>query len=411
MKARFWKNTGMNRGSLRLWPLGLALLCLCDAGCSEKMGALKEHISEARARKEKEKKLKLLADKIPQVDEPEFTSKKAEKLVLLSLDCVDRQYPNKPGHVLENDMDLATPKTLHPSFFGCFDWHSAVHGHWAMVKILKTFPANDQAFHIREKLNRHLGRESVASEAKYFERDASATFERPYGYGWFLRLCAEIHDFEDPDAQMWSKNLKVLEEIVVQRVFEYFFKLSVPVREGTHHNSAFALSHAYDYAESVENDKLLVFLEKRGRDYYEKDRSCPLDYEPSGEDFISPCLAEADFMRRILPGDEFASWFDDFMPLGNLPQWEAAVALPEVLDKKDPKIGHLIGLAFHRAWTMRGIAGALDKKDVRRNLLLRSAQWHESQGLSLMSGSGYGGEHWLASFAVFSLTNAGLPEP
>jgi hypothetical protein len=377
----------MNRGCPRLFPVGLALLCLCGSGCREKMDALKEHISEARARKEKEKQLKLLADRIPDLDACEFTSKKAQKLVLLSLDCVDRQYPNKPGHVLENDMDLATPKTLHPSFYGCFDWHSAVHGHWAMVK------------------------ESIAAEAKYFERGESASFERPYGYGWFLRLCAEVHAFDDPDAHMWSKNLKALEDAVVQRVFEYFFKLSVPVREGTHENSAFALSHIHDYAETVEDDKLLVFLEKRGRDYYGDDRSCPLDYEPSGEDFISPCLAEADFMRRILPENEFGAWFDGFMPLGNLPQWKSAVSLPEVLDKKDPKIGHLIGLAFQRAWTMRGIAAALDKKDVRRMLLLKSAQWHESQGLSLMSGSGYGGEHWLASFAVFSLSGTGLPEP
>jgi len=411
MTSRFWKYVGMNRGCLRLFPISLAILCLCGAGCSEKMGALKEHISEARAKKEKQKQLKLLADRIPDVDAYEFTSKNAEKLVLLSLECVDRQYPNKPSHVLENDMDLGTPKTLHPSFYGCFDWHSAVHGHWAMVKILKAFPANSHAFHVREKLNRHLGRESIESEGKYFARSASATFERPYGYGWFLRLCAEVHDFDDPDAHMWSKNLKTLEDVIVERVFEYFFKLSVPVREGTHDNSAFALSHIYDYASAVKDDKLIVFLEKRGRDYYLDDENCPLDYEPSGEDFISPCLAEADFMRRILDEEEFGAWFDDFMPVGNFRQWESAAALPEVLDKKDPKIGHLIGLAFHRAWTMRGIAGALDKKDARRVLLLRSAKWHESQGLNLMSGSGYGGEHWLASFAVFSLPGAGLPGP
>jgi len=375
------------------------------------MVELKEHISEARAKKEKEKRLKLLANTIPDVDARELTSKEAERLVLLSLECVARQYPNKPSHVLENDMDLATPKALHPSFYGCFDWHSAVHGHWAMAKILKTFPANNQAFHVREKLNRHFGRESIEAEGKYFERSASATFERPYGYGWFLRLCAEVHGFDDPDALMWSKNLKALEDVIVQRVFEYFFKLSVPVREGTHDNSAFALSHIYDYASAVKNDKLLVFLEKRGRDYFGDDVSCPLDYEPSGEDFISPCLAEADFMRRILDEKEFGAWFDGFMPVGNLVQWKSAVKLPEVLDKKDPKIGHLIGLAFHRAWTMRGIAAALDKKDVRRIVLLRSANWHEAQGLDLMSESGYGGEHWLASFAIFSLTGTGLPEP
>jgi len=200
----------------------------------------------------------------------------------------------------------------------------------------------------------------------------------------------------------------VLEDVIVERIFEYLFKLSVPVRSGTHHNTAFALVHIYDYAKTSEDDKLLVLLKKRGTDFYLQDRNCPLDYEPSGEDFISPCLAEADFMKRILTRGNFREWFDTFLPVKNPGQWESIVRPPEVLDKKDPKIGHLIGLSFHRAWAMKSIAAILENNDPRRQLLTKAALWHENEGLNMMFKSGYGGEHWLASFAIYLLTDTGL---
>ena len=356
------------------------------------------------------KDLASLAAELPEGKPFELDAGTAEKFVLLSLECVDREYPNKPADVLEKDDDVKPPRAMHPSFYGCFDWHSAVHGHWAMVKILKTFPAIAQSALIREKLTRHLGRENIAMEAEYFKRPAGALFERPYGWGWFLRLAAEIRGFDDPDAGIMAKNLEPLEEITVKNIFDYLFKLSVPVRAGTHNNTAFALVHVYDYAASVEDDKLLLLLEKRGEAYYLGDKQCPVHYEPSGEDFISPCLAEADFMRRILPPEKFQAWFDGFLPVSNTALWNAVVKPPEILDKKDPKIGHLIGLDFHRAWAMKGVAAVLDDGDPRKNLLLKSALLHESEGIRQMFESGYGGEHWLASFAIYLLTDTGHAE-
>jgi len=400
----------MKRCALGGVLLASCLAALSAARCNDQIVDLKQELSAARSRQQKAGQLMKLAAGIPEVPADELTSSAMDKFALLSLDCVDRQYPNKPGDVLEKDEDLLTPKALHPAFFGCFDWHSAVHGHWALVKALKTYPDGNLAVNIRDALNRHLGREALEAEARYLERSASDTFERPYGYGWLLRLSAEVLTFDDPDAQAWSKNLEVLEGVIVSRVFEYFFKLSLPVREGTHQNSALALAHAYDYARAAKNDKLLVFLKKRGKDYYGDDAHCPMAFEPSGEDFISPCLAEADFMRRILTPGEFRAWIDAFLPIGDLQAWTSAVKTPEVLDRKDPKIGHLIGLMFQRAWAMKGIASVLDKNDPRRTLLVKSAAWHRRTGVGLMADSGYGGEHWLASFAIYLMTDTGLED-
>ena len=376
--------------------------------CRGGIGDFKEDLARVRDKKQKENKLKALGNKIPESKPYALDSASVEKFALLSLTCVDQQYPNKPADVLEAEGDVKPTIQVHPSFYGCFDWHSSVHGHWAMVRILKTFPSNPQAPLIREKLTRHLGRENIAAEAATFERSSSGTFERPYGWGWMLRLAAEVRDFKDPDATIFAKNLEPLEQVIVKKIFEYLLKLSVPVRVGTHNNTAFTLVHVWDYATTVGDDKLQVLLKKRGRDFYLKDTDCPLDYEPSGEDFISPCLAEADFMRRILSPEEFRAWFDGFLPVESTPLWESLVKPPVVLDRKDPVIGHLIGLSFQRAWSMKGIASVLTDRDVRKNLLLKSARWHEQEGLTQMSDSGYGGEHWLASFALYALTDTGL---
>ena len=209
------------------------------------------------------------------------------------------------------------------------------------------------------------------------------------------------------DRSTSGQGLQPLEKILVEKTFDYLFKLSVPVRAGTHHNTAFALVHIYDYAESVQDDKLLLLLRKKGEAYYKGDRQCPVHYEPSGEDFISACLAEADFMRRVLTPEEFRAWFDEFLPVSSTAQWKAVVEPPEILDLKDPKIGHLIGLDFHKAWAMKGIASVLDDRDPRKDLLVKSALFHESEGIRQMFDSGYGGEHWLASFAIYLLTDTG----
>jgi len=336
----------------------------------------------------------------------------AAKLVKLSLDCVDREYPNKPGDVQASDAEVVSPRKLHPAFFGCFDWHSAVHGHWTMVRVLRNFPALPEAKAIRAALNRHLVPWRLQAELRYFEQEHHKLFERPYGWGWYLRLVTEVRSLpkSDPDAQRWAAALEPLEQLLTTRTVDYLKRLSVPVRAGTHNNTAFALNHIHDYALSRRDVKLLAAIIAAAQRFYGEDTDCPLAYEPSGEDFISGCLAEADLMRRVLgKGGEggmksdFHAWLDRFLPPLTSPQFAPLLSPPRVLDRKDPKIGHLIGLSMQRAWTMKGIASALPPGDPRAEAFRRLAAVHRDDALKLMFDSGYGGAHWLASFAVFML--------
>jgi hypothetical protein len=347
--------------------------------------------------------MKELLTSIPEHPTRSLDEKLAAKLVQLSLHCVDREYPNKPSNVLAGDDEVVPPRKLHPAFFGCFDWHSAVHGHWTMVRVLKRFPGITSAGAIRGKLNLHLSPEAIRGEVVYFEAKHHRLFERPYGWGWLLRLVAELRTWVDPDATRWSAALAPLEQLLVGRTIDYLERLSTPVRAGTHHSTAFALAHIYDFAEVSDNAELRKAIARAGRRFYLADRDCPVAYEPSGEDFISPCLAEADLMRRILPARELRSWLDRF--LHDLASIRSKPLLhpPEVRDRKDPKIGHLIGLSMQRAWAMKGLADALPEDDPRAAVLRRSAALHQHHALRLMFDSGYGGAHWLASFAVFML--------
>jgi hypothetical protein len=340
------------------------------------------------------------ADEEAEPEAPDLDPELASELVGLSLACVDREYPNKPGNVVDGDETVMPPRRLHPAFFGCFDWHSAVHGHWAMVRVLRTHPGIEEAGEIREVLDRHLNEETMRGELEFFEHERNRLFERPYGWGWLLRLAAELATWEDPDARRWQEAVAPLAELLAERTVHYLGILSVPVRAGTHHSTAYALCHIHDYATAVRNRTLLEAIERRSRDFYLADRSCPAAYEPSGEDFISPCLAEADLMRRVLGREEFSRWLDGFLP-------GIVLSPPEVKDPRDPRVGHLIGLSLHRASAYRGIASALAVGDPRRSAMLGLAATHRDDGLGRMFESGYGGEHWLASFAIALLTDSG----
>ena len=330
--------------------------------------------------------------------------KLASRLVALSIHCVDREYPNKPSNVQNSDREVVPPRQLHPAFSGCFDWHSAVHGHWTMVRILRTFPRLPEATTLRARLDARLNATTLAGEAAYFEAPHHALFERPYGWGWLLRLAGELHRWTgDADARRWAAALEPLERLLARRTTDYLARLSLPVRAGTHHSTAFALAHIHDYARIKGDRRLRSAIESASRRFYQDDRDCPTDYEPSGEDFISPCLAEADLMRRVLPPARFSRWLATFMPMTST-RFRPLLQPPRVLDRHDPKIGHLIGLCFQRAWAMRGIASALPDGDPRRPLLQRLSGLHGDAGLRMMFDSGYGGAHWLASFAVFLLT-------
>ncbi len=326
----------------------------------------------------------------------------------LSLRCVDRPFPNKPSWVIGSKDDLVPPKARTPAFYGCFDWHSAVHGHWAMVRVLRRFPSGPDASALHDKLDAHLTQAHLQAELTFFRRKENRTFERPYGWGWLLRLAAELHDWGHPDGARWSKNLEPLAQFLAGRIADYLPRLSVPVRAGTHSNTAFAMVHALDYARTVGDTALEKLLVQRARTLYLQDRACPTDYEPSGEDFISPCLVEADLMRRVLPRTEFVRWLDDFLPALDGERFRPMLTPVEVKDPKDPKIGHLIGLALQRAWSMQGIAASLPQGDPRRDVFGRLARLHRHEALEQMFDSGYGGEHWLASFAIYLLTDVGV---
>jgi hypothetical protein len=341
---------------------------------------------------------------IPAGSCPALSAQQASKLVQLSLHCADREYPNKPSNILDGDETVLPPRKLTPSFFGCFDWHSAVHGHWTMVRILRLFPDLPEAHRINEILDSHLTAELIAREMAYFEASRNKTFERPYGWGWMLRLQAELVSWNCQRGSRLAAAVGPLATLLAGRMASYLKQLSFPIRAGTHTNTAFAMVHAWDYGEVTNDREFLDVLAENARRFYLQDTHCPADYEPSGEDFISPCLAEADIMRRVLEPTEFTAWFDAFLSKDGV-DLENLLLPPEVRDPEDPKIGHLIGLHFHRAWTMRGMASALADDHPMNSLFTKSAAAHCEAGSKLVFESGYGGSHWLASFAVYLLTD------
>ncbi len=331
----------------------------------------------------------------------------ASRFVALSLACVDREFPNKPGHVYYAADEVRPPREETPAFFGCFDWHSAVHGHWAMVRLLKQFPALPEGSRIREVLLRHLSVDAVNREVAFLFQDRSATFERPYGLAWVLQLAAELATWDDPDGRTLAGAVAPLARAAAKRLADYLPRLTVPVRDGTHSNTAFALALALDWARVAGDATLADRIGTRARDFYLADKDCPLPYEPSGEDFLSPCLAEADLMRRVLPAGELAAWLDGFLPPVASDRFRTLREPVEVRDPKDPRLGHLIGLSFHRAWALRGLASALPVGDTRRAPFEKLSALHRAEGLRQMFGAGYGGEHWLASFATYLMTADG----
>lgn len=328
----------------------------------------------------------------------------AARYARLALSCIDRPYPFKSERVLTGAESVRPPRADHPVFFGCFDWHSAAHGHWLLVRLARLYPDEPWAADVRAALASRFTAERLAGEAAFFADPEQRLFERPYGWAWLLRLAADLRTWNDPEAQAWAKDLAPLEAAIVARLSSYLPKLSFAIRSGVHPNTAFALAFAVDYAREVGNAELERLAVERARTHYLADRACPVDYEPGGEDFFSPCLLEADLMRRVLAPAEFSSWLDRFLPglrrgsLGNLEQ------PAQVTDPADGKIVHLDGLNLVRAWTMRGIAVALPAGDARRGRLSALAEAHARSGLARVASGHYEGEHWLASFAVYLLT-------
>jgi len=344
---------------------------------------------------------------------PAFDAKTAQRFAKLALACVEKEYPNKIAHVLNSDADVAPPRKLTPAFYGCYDWHSSVHGHWLLVRLLRTFPNASFAGPARDALRKSLTAENLKQEAAYLRGEGRASFERPYGLAWLLQLCAELREWADPQAREMLANLKPLEEAAVDRLKTWLPKLSNPVRIGEHDQTAFALGLILDYARGKHDDALAKLAADSARKFFLADKDCPLAYEPSGEDFLSPCLAEADVMRRVLSQQEFAKWLKGFLP--QIPiaprQSKAATAwLPVVVspDPSDPTLAHLDGLNLSRAWMLEGILSTLATDDRRRPALEAAAQAHRRAGLAAITGEHYEGGHWLGSFAVYLTTERGI---
>lgn len=327
--------------------------------------------------------------------------KGASHLSSLPLKCILQEFPNKTSHTSVNDSDhVLLPRQLHPSFYGCFDWHSSVHGHWMLVRLLKQFPQLPEAGKIREVLNTTITAENIRNEVKYFSLPLTASWERTYGWAWILKLDEELADWDDADGKKWHAAMQPLTQKIVALWMKFLPKQTYPNRTGVHPNTAFGLVFALDYARKLKHTAFEKAIIETTRKIFLKDKNAPALWEPNGSDFLSPALEEADLMRRILPSKEFLNWFNGFLPLKSL---QHLTVLPVVSDRADLQIVHLDGLNFSRSWCMKGIASALPAGDARRKLLLASAAKHLSAALPHVVSGEYGGEHWLASFAVYAL--------
>lgn len=325
----------------------------------------------------------------------------AEVLASLPLKCIERQFPNKTSHTSNAVKDhVLLPQELHPAFYGCFDWHSSVHGHWMLVKLLKQFPGMPDADKIRKTLNTTLTRENLLKEAAYYDMPLASSWERTYGWAWLLKLSAELSSWNDPDGKKWSQNMQPLTNKIVSAWMKFLPKQTYANRTGVHPNTAFGLTLALDYASQVHNTAFITAITASAKNLFMNDTEAPVKWEPNGSDFLSPALEEADLMRRILSRESFAEWFGKFMSVNDITRLSV---LPVVSDRSDLQIVHLDGLCFSRAWSMRAIAKRLGLNDPRSALLNRAAFEHLKAALPNIVSGQYGGEHWLASFAVFAL--------
>ena len=338
----------------------------------------------------------------------------AARFAALALKCLHQEYPNHISHTLNGDSDARPPRELTPAFYGCLDWHSDVHGHWLLVRLMRLFPDAPFAAEARAAVARSLTSQQIAAETAYLRAAGRTSFERPYGLAWLLRLAAELRLWDDADARTWSATLAPLESEVASRLESYLPKLHYPIRIGEHDQSAFSLGLLWDWAMVSGDARMRELVSDAAERFYRHDRNCPLAYEPSGEDFLSPCLAEADFMRRVLAPAEFAHWLGSFLPQiprsrGTSAALTAWLSPAVVTDRADPKLAHIDGLNLSRAWMLEGIAHGLPVRDPRIPALLATSASHAAAALPAVTGEHYEGAHWLGTFAVYLTSQAGLP--
>jgi hypothetical protein len=325
----------------------------------------------------------------------------------LALKCLHDEYPNHISLTMDSDADARPPRQLTPAFYGCFDWHSDVHGHWMLVRLLRLMPDAPFAQEARGKLARSFTAENIAGELTFLQRPGRASFERPYGLAWLLKLAAELREWKDPQGLQWSNTLRPLESEAASRLESWLPRLHYPIRIGEHDQTAFSFGLIWDWAGVAGDTQMRALLSDAAHRFYLNDRNCPLNYEPSGEDFLSPCLAEADFMRRVLDPNAFGHWLTNFLP-GISKDGSGWLQPAVVTDRADPKLAHIDGLNLSRSWMLEGIAHGLPQGDRRIPVLLAIAAQHREAALSAVTGEHYEGGHWLGTFAVYLTSAAGL---
>jgi hypothetical protein len=334
----------------------------------------------------------------------------AARFAGLALKCLHAEYPNHISHTLDSDADALPPHVLNPAFYGCYDWHSDVHGHWLLVRLLRLFPDAPFAPMARSELARSLTAQNIAAEVAYLRRAGRASFERPYGLAWLLQLAAELRSWNDRQAQEWANALRPLETEAASRFKSWVPKLHYPIRVGEHDQTAFSFGLIWDWAGVAGDAEMRSVLADAAQRFYAENRNCPLNYEPSGEDFLSPCLAEADFMRRVQGPAAFGRWLSEFLP--GIPQNADSPWLQPavVTDRADPKLAHIDGLNLSRAWMLEGIAHGLKPGDRRVPVLLAIAKRHREAALPAVTGEHYEGGHWLGTYAVYLTSGAGIQQ-
>lgn len=328
---------------------------------------------------------------------PILNLEQANKLAQLPLGCINNEYPNRLGQTLGSDADLQSPSTLHPAFYGCFDWHSSVHGHWSLVSLLKQFPSLENAKAIEQRLLQNISKENIQIEVAYFFGEHNKSFERTYGWAWLLKLAEELHTWDAPIARELESNLQPLTDLVVEKYIAFLPKLNYPQREGTHPNTAFGLSFAYDFSIATNRETLKSAIEKRARYFFLNDKNCPMTWEPSGSDFLSPCLEEAALMKRLLPMATFKTWLDGFLP--QLKDLNFNLETGKVSDRTDGHLVHLDGVNFSRAWNLIKISEGLPEYNHLKNIAFA----HINYSLPSIFADSYEGGHWLGSFAIYAL--------
>ncbi|KMN82032.1 hypothetical protein VK98_10480 [Chromobacterium sp. LK11] len=325
----------------------------------------------------------------------------ASALAALPLAGLVREYPNLLSHLLNGPDDARAPRDLHPVFYGCYDWHSAVHGFWLLARLARRFPALPQQRQIADLFASHFSPPALQEEADYFAAPGRASFERPYGWAWLLALAQELEAWDLPQAGHWRAAMRPLLDLIRQRWLSFLPAQDYPIRSGGHANTSFALLLSLDYARAAGDAELARALETAARRYFLSDADYPARLEPSGDDFLSPCLCQALLLSRLLPARAFRDWLRAFLP--DLPRSGLLLSPARVSDGADPKIGHLIGLNLSRAWCLRQLTTALPPDDAWRPLLEQGARAHLDAGLPYVVSGHYTGEHWLGTFALLAL--------